>query len=85
MFSLKIHKGAGIFKTPPKTFLNKGILNIKKNYMKGLNSKNKNTIFLLMRWLEYFNICERICHFPRNKKCYPELTKANYRFMPVIA
>ena len=49
MFSLKIHKGAGIFKTPPKTFLNKGILNIKKNYMKGLNSKNKNTIFLLMR------------------------------------
>ena len=39
-FSLKIHIGAGILKSP-KTFLNKGTKH-KKNYMKGLNSKNKN-------------------------------------------
>ena len=40
IFSLKIHKGAGIFKKPKK-FLNKGTKH-KKNYMEGLNSKNKN-------------------------------------------
>ena len=39
-FSLKIHKGAGI-KRKLKIFLNKGIKH-KKNYMEGLNSKNKN-------------------------------------------
>ena len=38
IFSLKIHKSAGI-KT--KTFLNKGTKH-KKNYIEGLNSKNKN-------------------------------------------
>ena len=38
IFSLKIHKGVGIYK---KTFLNKGTKH-KKNYMEGLNSKNKN-------------------------------------------
>ena len=37
-FSLKIHKGAGIFKKP-KTFLNKGTKH-KKNYMQDLNSTN---------------------------------------------
>ena len=36
IFSLKIHKGAQIFKKP-KTFLNKGT----KNNMEGLNSKKK--------------------------------------------
>ena len=40
IFSLKIHKGAGIFKKP-KTFLNKGTKHT-KNDMEGLNSKNKN-------------------------------------------
>ena len=40
IFSLKIHKGAGILKKT-KTFLNKGI-KYQKNYMEGLNSKNKN-------------------------------------------
>ena len=40
IFSLKIYKGAGIFSTP-KTFLNKST-KLKKNYMEGLNSKNKN-------------------------------------------
>ena len=39
-FSLKIHKGAGIFKRP-KTFLSRGTKD-KKNYMEVLNSKNKN-------------------------------------------
>ena len=39
IFSLKIHKGAGIFKNQ-KTFLKKGTKH-KKNYMEGLNSKNK--------------------------------------------
>ena len=41
IFSLKIHKGAGISKKNPKTFLNKGTKH-KKNYMEGLNLKNKN-------------------------------------------
>ena len=40
IFSLKIHKGAGI-KKKPKTFLSKGTKH-KNNYMEGLNSKNKN-------------------------------------------
>ena len=40
IFNLKINKGARIFKTP-KTFLNKGTIHL-KNYMEGLNSKNKN-------------------------------------------
>ena len=40
IFSLKIHKSARISKKP-KTFLNKGTKH-KKNYMEGLNSKNKN-------------------------------------------
>ena len=40
IFSFKIHKGARIFKKP-KTFLNKGTKHL-KNYMEGLNSKNKN-------------------------------------------
>ena len=40
LFSLKIHKGAKIFKNT-KTFLNKGTEH-KKNYIGGLNSKNKN-------------------------------------------
>ena len=40
IFSLKIYKGAGI-KKKPKNFLNKGTIH-KKNYMEGLNSKNKN-------------------------------------------
>ena len=40
LLSLKINKGAGIFGIP-KTFLNNGTKH-KKNYMKGLNSKNKN-------------------------------------------
>ena len=39
IFSLKIHKSTGIKKT--KTFLNRGTKH-KKNYMEGLNSKNKN-------------------------------------------
>ena len=38
IFGLKIHKGAGVLKTP-KTFLNKGAKH-KRNYMEGLNSKN---------------------------------------------
>ena len=42
IFSLKIHKCAGIFFKNPKTVLNKGT-NLKKNDMEGLNSKNKNT------------------------------------------
>ena len=37
IFSLKIHEGAGIFKTS-KAFLNKGT-KYKKNYVEGLNSK----------------------------------------------
>ena len=40
IFSLKIHKGAGIFKNP-KIFLNNGTKH-NKNDMEGLNSKNKN-------------------------------------------
>ena len=40
IFSLKIHKVAGILKNP-KTCLNK-CTEHKKNYMEGLNSKNKN-------------------------------------------
>ena len=40
IFSLKIHKAAGTSKNL-KTFLNKGIKR-KKNYIVGLNSKNKN-------------------------------------------
>ena len=40
IFSLKIHKGAGIFENP-RTFLNKGSKD-KKNYMEGLNLKDKN-------------------------------------------
>ena len=40
IFSLKIHKSA-IFKKKRKFFLNKGT-KYKKNYMEGLNSKNKN-------------------------------------------
>ena len=40
IFSLKIHEAAVIFKIP-KTILNKGNKH-KKNYMEGLNSKNKN-------------------------------------------
>ena len=39
-FSLKIHKGAEIEKKT-KTFPNKGTKH-QKNYMEGLNSKNKN-------------------------------------------
>ena len=39
IFSLKIHKSAGILKNP-KTFLNKGVKH-NKNYMDGLNSKKK--------------------------------------------
>ena len=39
-FSLKIHKGAKIFKKPG-SFLNKCTKH-KKSYMEGLNSKNKN-------------------------------------------
>ena len=39
IFSLKIHKGSGIFKKP-KTFLNKGS-KYKINYMDNLNSTNK--------------------------------------------
>ena len=39
IFSLKIHKGSGIYKKP-KNFLNKGTKH-KRNYMKGLKSKNK--------------------------------------------
>ena len=41
IFSLKIHKGTGIFKKNFKTFLNKGTKH-KKNDIEGLNSKNKN-------------------------------------------
>ena len=37
-FSLKIHKGAGIF----KNHQNLSKWNIKKIYIKGLNSENKN-------------------------------------------
>ena len=40
IFSLKIHKGAWI-KKKNETFLNKGTKH-KKNYMEGLNFKNKN-------------------------------------------
>ena len=40
ILSLKIYKLPGI-KKKLKTFLNKGIKH-KKNYMEGLNSKNKN-------------------------------------------
>ena len=40
IFSLKIHKGAGI-KKKKKTFLNKCTTH-EKNYMEGLNLKNKN-------------------------------------------
>ena len=40
IFSLKIHKGAGIQKKT-KTFLNKGTKH-EKNDMEGLNSENKN-------------------------------------------
>ena len=40
IFSLRIHKGVEILKKP-KTFLNEGTKH-KKNYMEGLNSKNKN-------------------------------------------
>ena len=40
IFSLKIHKGAGILKTP-ENVLNKGTKD-KKYYMEGLNSKYKN-------------------------------------------
>ena len=40
IFSIKIHKGAGIFKNP-KSFLNKGN-KVKKIFMEGLNSMNKN-------------------------------------------
>ena len=40
IFSLQIHKGSGIEKKP-KNFLNKGTKS-QKNYMEGLNSKNKN-------------------------------------------
>ena len=39
--SIKVHKGAEIFRKKPKTFLNKGTQH-KKYYMEGLNSKNKN-------------------------------------------
>ena len=39
IFSLKIHKGAGVFKTP-KTFANKGTKHT-KNVMECLNSKNQ--------------------------------------------
>ena len=39
-FSLKIHKGSEIKKKKTKTFLNKGTKH-NKNYMEGLNSKNK--------------------------------------------
>ena len=38
---LKIHTDAGIFFKIPKTFLNKATKH-KKNYIEGLNSKNKN-------------------------------------------
>ena len=38
--SLKIHKGAGIYKKP-NFFLNKGPKHL-KNYLESLNSKNKN-------------------------------------------
>ena len=41
IFSLKIHKGALICKKNRKTFLNKGTKHT-KNYIEGLNSKNKN-------------------------------------------
>ena len=40
IFSFEIHKGARIWRKP-KTYLNKGSKH-KKNYMEGLNSKNKN-------------------------------------------
>ena len=40
IFSLKIHKGTGNLKKKPKSSWIK-VLN-KKNYMEGLNSKNKN-------------------------------------------
>ena len=40
LFSLKIHKDAGI-KKKTKTLMKKGTIH-KKNYMKSLNSKNKN-------------------------------------------
>ena len=40
IFSLKIHKDAGIKKNP-EIFVNKGTKH-KKNYIEGLNSKNKN-------------------------------------------
>ena len=41
IFSLKIHKAAGIWKKKTKKILNKGTKH-KKKYMEGLNSKNKN-------------------------------------------
>ena len=41
MLSLKIHKGAVIYKKKPKTFLNKGIKH-KQFYMEGHNSNKKN-------------------------------------------
>ena len=41
IFSLKIHKDTGILEKKPTTFLNRGI-KYKKNYIEGLNSKNKN-------------------------------------------
>ena len=40
IFSLKIHKRVGFYRKKTKTFLNKGTKH-KKNYMEGLNSKNK--------------------------------------------
>ena len=43
IFSLKIHKQAGIFEKPI-TFLNEGTEH-KKNYVECLNSKNKNNNF----------------------------------------
>ena len=41
IFSLKIHKSAGIFKKNLKIILNKGTKH-NKNYMENLNLKNKN-------------------------------------------
>ena len=41
IFSLKIHNGAGIIFKKTKIFLNKGIKHL-KNYLEGLNLKNKN-------------------------------------------
>ena len=68
--SLKIHRGAGIWKKT-KAFLNKGTKH-KKNYMKGLSLKNKNKksvilLFVVIFLARVLSITKRLLFIVRNK------------------